>query len=311
MNLFVGFIVDGFNANKGSSEAELQYSRFLRGIKEHRPRHSAFTVPTNPISESLRNFVTSKYFQTFSLVCVMINVVFMLCDHADMTPEFRRLMNLQNDIFLFELCGEMILFFLAYGWSCFITDAWKGFDLFVCLGTVVFQYVINNRRIAQFAKSFRLMRIIRLMKMIKPIRVILETLIQSIPQLLNVILLLVLVYSMFAVVAVQSFGTTKYGSRLGLTANFETWANAMTTIYQMVTGDEWMLLMEDCSVMPPSCTHRFQKEWAYDGVTYIEYSYDGDDLSFGDCGSPYARIFFMVFMLVCESVMLNLFIGAC
>ncbi len=27
MNLFLGFIVDGFNANKGSSEAEIQFNR--------------------------------------------------------------------------------------------------------------------------------------------------------------------------------------------------------------------------------------------------------------------------------------------
>lgn len=42
-------------------------------------------------------------------------------------------------------------------------------------------------------------------------------------QLFNILLLLFLVYSMFAVVAVQAYGTTKYGYRTGPTANFDTW----------------------------------------------------------------------------------------
>jgi hypothetical protein len=44
------------------------------------------------------------------------------------------------------------------------------------------------------------------------------------------------VYSMFATLFVQVFGITKYGKRLGDTANFESFSSSMFTIYQMVTG---------------------------------------------------------------------------
>jgi hypothetical protein len=41
---------------------------------------------------------------------------------------------------------------------------------------------------------------------------------------------------MFATLFVQVFGITKYGSRIGGTANFEYFPDAMYTIYQMVIG---------------------------------------------------------------------------
>eukprot|EP00281_Chroomonas_sp_CCMP1168_P016681 CAMPEP_0206214046 /NCGR_PEP_ID=MMETSP0047_2-20121206/1454_1 /ASSEMBLY_ACC=CAM_ASM_000192 /TAXON_ID=195065 /ORGANISM="Chroomonas mesostigmatica_cf, Strain CCMP1168" /LENGTH=307 /DNA_ID=CAMNT_0053636251 /DNA_START=47 /DNA_END=966 /DNA_ORIENTATION=+ len=114
-------------------------------------------------------------------------------------------------------------------------------------------------------------------------------------------LLLFLVYSMFAVVAVQAYGATKFGTRLGPTANFVDWSNAMLAIVQLVTGDEFTDLMDDCSVMPPACTPIFNSANVY--------GWDGPEYSFGDCGNQYAGIYFVTFVLVCGNVMLNLFIG--
>jgi hypothetical protein len=41
---------------------------------------------------------------------------------------------------------------------------------------------------------------------------------------------------MFATLFVQVFGITKYGKRIGDTANFESFTSALLTIYQMVVG---------------------------------------------------------------------------
>eukprot|EP00961_Rhodomonas_salina_P116270 1564820-Rhodomonas_salina.1 len=60
MNLFVGFIVDGFNANKGSTQADLQFNRFIRSIGEHKPKYERFTPPTNPLSAAMRSLVASR-----------------------------------------------------------------------------------------------------------------------------------------------------------------------------------------------------------------------------------------------------------
>eukprot|EP00961_Rhodomonas_salina_P035708 480217-Rhodomonas_salina.2 len=116
-----------------------------------------------------------------------------------------------------------------------LQDKWRLFDLAVAGGTAL-GYISSQREIANFAKSFRLARALRFMTLIHSVRIIFETLIACLPQLFNIFLLVVLVYSIFAAVAVQLFGVTKYGRRLGPTANFDTWGQAMQTCYQMLTG---------------------------------------------------------------------------
>lgn len=178
----------------------------------------------------------------------------------------------------------MVLFTIAGSPGVFYNDMWKLFDLLVMLGSSAgylfpqaqplparpaprraawapaqasdaprAPLVLQYSMIQTGTRAFRLARIVRLMKMIKPIRIILETLLNSLPQLANILLLLVLFYSMFAVLLIQTFGTTKYGVRFGPTANFGNYGVAMMTILQLVTGDEWHIMLEDLSVQEPHC----------------------------------------------------------
>jgi hypothetical protein len=75
----------------------------------------------------------------------------------------------QNNVFFGVLLLEIFLYACAFGLGGFLNDPWKAFDLVVAVGTTT-GYAQQNQRIAQFAKSFRLMRVIRLMRMITPIR---------------------------------------------------------------------------------------------------------------------------------------------
>ncbi len=68
-----------------------------------------------------------------------------------------------------------------------------------------------------------------------------------------------------------------------------------------ITQDEWMKIMDDVSVQPPECTERFDSNFIY--------NYSGKQYSFGDCGSSYSRFYFVIFKLICECILLNLFIG--
>ena len=213
MNLFVGFIVDGFNANKGSSEAELYYNRFYRLLQSHRPRYNYFTLPVNQVSAICRSLMGNQLWQTVSSLCVGVNVTFNLSDHANSPPWYDDIIETQNNIFNYVLFIEVFLNLVGYGPGGFLDDKWKAFDGFVAIGSLA-GMIISNPSVTKFSKAFRLARILRLMIMIKAIRVILETLISVLPQLVNILLLLVLVYSIFAVVFIQVFGLTKVSVHL-------------------------------------------------------------------------------------------------
>eukprot|EP00960_Hanusia_phi_P073242 767965-Hanusia_phi.AAC.4 len=300
MNLLVGFIVDGFNLNAGSSEAEIFYNRLMRYLKDYKPRHDRFPPPSNALSTWMRTQIASRQFQSFSMGCVFINVIFMLSDHANADATYESIYNFQNDLFFWELFGEIGLNLIAYGLFEFWNDRWKMFDAVVLLGASLAK-ISSQGAISKAARAARVARVLRLMKMFRPLRVILETLISSVPQLSNILLLLFLFYTMFAVVFIQIFATTKNGQRLGPTANFATYMQAWRTIYQMIIGDEWMTIMDDCRVQPPACTKVFSSE-------YDPY-YQGKNYTFGDCGSPWAVFWFPLFILICQAILLNLFIG--
>lgn len=55
-------------------------------------------------------------------------------------------------------------------------------------------------------------------------------------------------------------------------------------LFAVTTGEDWNLVMYDCSRQPPNCEK---------GRT---------------CGSKYAYLYFFVLVLVCSYIMLNLFI---
>ena len=108
---------------------------------------------------------------------------------------------------------------------------------------------------------------------------------------------------MFAVVGVQLFALTRSGMRLGPTASFRYFPDAFFLIWQLVTGDEWMIIMKDVSVVEPFCTAIFTPE--------NHPIYNGPPKTWGDCGpGVYLGVFYCIFVkLVCEYTMLNLFIG--
>ena len=211
---------------------------------------------------------------------------------------------MQNEVFNYVLFVEVFLAFIGYGPGNFLDDKWKLFDAIVATGALV-GMVYQSHHVTKFSKAFRLTRILRLMIMFRPIRMILETLIAVWLEIINILVLLLLVYAIFAVMGMQLFGMVKPGLRAGATASFYSFENSMLTIFQVVTGDEWHILMHDHKVQYPSCTEVFNEE-TVPGWT----AWKGKPLQATDCGGEVQTvIYWTLTKLLCDQVLLNLFIG--
>jgi len=300
-NLFVGFVVDGFYANRGADKLESTFRRYHRLISQ-RKSNVVFTLPREPWRVSIYELLRSKRYKSFSIACITINVVFMSMQHADSSSSFNRMISTQNLFFYVQLLVEVVLSFLGLGFRHFFQDVFRIFDLIITLALSV-GYASGSREFMEFAKSFRLLRIIQVMCVLGPVDQILQTLLKSLPQLASISALIFLILVMFASLGVQLFGITRAGRRLGPTANFESFPRALMTCLQILRGDEWQELLEDSKVQSPSCTPRFDSAHVY--------GYEGEQLSFGDCGAPawLSDLFFIGFKLVCEASLLNLIIG--
>jgi len=107
----------------------------------------------------------------------------------------------------------------------------------------------------------------------------------SIGALINVFGLLLLILFMFAVLSVSFFSELTEGDVLDPDyKNFKNFNSAYLLLFAIATGEDWNKLMYDCVKTKPNCTQ---------GET---------------CGTSWAPLYYISFIMVITHVMLNLFI---
>jgi hypothetical protein len=292
INIVVAFTVDGINVNQGRTDADFRFNEVMNFVRQITNSDNGIAPASNIISTMLRKVLDSKFFGAFSAMCIAVNAVFMLTDHADSSTRYQAMMDTQNDIFFAELAAEVVLRFIADGPRHFFSRKWNIFDALVACGLGL-TYVGGFVEFGQFAKGFRLVRLIRLILFIRPVRIVFDTLLVSMPQLINVAGVLFLAMFTSASLGVALYSETKFQAKLGPAANFRTFPEALKVIYQIFTGEEWQALMAECSIQPPFCTKTF------------------DGYSFGDCGYELVTpIFFIGMKVLCELMILNLLVGS-
>ena len=178
---------------------------------------------------------------------------------------------------------------IAYGRSYF-DNAWNRFDFTVVVVSTAF--MVGSEALSaisflpQLARIMRVLRITRLLKMQKGLQAIIQTIMFSVPSLANVFMLLMLVFFIFSVLGESLFKNVKQGEVIDDYKNFGNFFNAFLLLWALTTGEDWNLVMIDCWAGPD--------DGCVPGV---------------NCGAPSAAIpYFLVLILVCTHVMLNLFI---
>ena len=133
-------------------------------------------------------------------------------------------------------------------------------------------------------RVLRVSRVLRLSKSNQGLQSTLQTITKAFPAIINVFGLLMLIFFMEATLGVFFFSTITEGEIIGRFKNFSTWDDAFLILFAMSTGEEWNLIMYDCSRVPPNCE---------EGV---------------NCGSPWAWAYFVCFIMLVTHIMLNLFV---
>jgi len=133
-------------------------------------------------------------------------------------------------------------------------------------------------------RVLRVTRVVRLAKRNQGLQALMSTITLSVGPLMNVFLLLLLALFIFARLAVFFFAEVRSGEFLGEYRNYETFGQSFLTLFVIATGENWNGLMYDCLNTPPDCEP---------GET---------------CGTSLAPLFYIIFVIFIQNVMLNLFI---
>lgn len=298
LNLFVSVVIENFNRIRSEQLGSafltpeqkqwVDMQRFLRTVttvKRNRP-------PKNPHRRMIFEFVESTKFELAILVCIVLNTAAMSMRYHNDPTYWVSMLELANSVFGFIFLSEVVLKLIGLGAKQYVASWWNVFDssvVFVNTASSFISYLLINsgRKIdVTILRVFRIARVFRIVKTSKGLRTLFKTLIISLPSLGNVGSLLLLLFFIYAVAGMSLFGGISYGEFVNENANFDSFGNAMLTLFRMSTGEDWNGIMHHC-LKPPDCIP-------------TEYS---------SCYNYVAVVYFVSFIIFGQFIMIQLFIA--
>ena len=303
-NLMIAYIVNAIRDRESLQDKRTRrYILFKNRVVRWTPKAPPMKVARES-AEIFSKMIQLKNFQLFFEVANVIAIVLMLFEHTDSSPQFVLMLEIQRVVFTGILFAELFFNFQTYGMCWVVQQPRHLADMLSIVGLIVWGagkaargQIYPGERWIQ-TPVFRLAvllcekgRIIRLILRIyeystkdhwMPMRIILKTLHFCAWRVANVLLLAVVLLMVLTVVGMQLFSHTREGEKLGQITSVSSFADALSTLFFLFAGDNWQLLLFDCSVSSPDCTERSTAD-----VTDA-------DRGVGDCGSPILAVIYFV-----------------
>ena len=130
----------------------------------------------------------------------------------------------------------------------------------------------------------RVSRLFKLLNKYKGLQALIQTITFSMPSVINAFALLALVYFILSVLGVFFFKDITSGTQIDGYMNYSNFTMSLMMMLRLSTGEDWPMVMFDCMNTKDDCIP---------GV---------------NCGSGYAPIFYLVFVVIQQYIMVNLFI---
>ena len=322
LNLFVGAVIDAFNTlQAGSSTGEsfamtqgqqewverqkitVKLYKSLRATRNRTPVKAG----KNQRRSLLHCIAVDESFSMFIMVCILLNTLSMASKEY-LQDQSWDVMRKQVDyifaaIFTLEagikLGGHKMKYF---------QEGWNVFDFVIVVGsdtTIVVEWLLGVEigALAQAARAFRMCRMARLTKGMAAFESMLDLVIRNLPMMSNISAVLLLLLFVYAVMAMQMFGTVLAPQgNLTRHANFQNFLNSYLTLFRCTTGEAWNGIMYDITVSE-GCTPMP----TYAQLVTARQEANSDWITIGCGGSRGGVIFFFIsFVVVASFVMMNL-----
>ncbi|XP_066907873.1 voltage-dependent T-type calcium channel subunit alpha-1G isoform X3 [Halyomorpha halys] len=306
LNMFVGVVVENFHRCREEQEKEERVRRMAKRARQMEKKRKRMHQPpyyTNYSRSRLlvHNVVTSKYFDLAIAAVIGLNVITMAMEFYMMPKELTYALKIFNYFFTAVFILESIMKLVALGLRLYLKDKWNQLDVLIVVlsivGIILEEMESNiipiNPTIIRVMRVMRIARVLKLLKMAKGIRALLDTVMQALPQVGNLGLLFFLLFFIFAALGVELFGRLECSEEhqcqgLGEHAHFSNFGMAFLTLFRVATGDNWNGIMKD--TLRDDCDEK-------------------PDCVKNCCVSGIAPIFFVIFVLMAQFVLVNVVVA--
>eukprot|EP00095_Tigriopus_kingsejongensis_P005232 maker-scaffold1237_size53912-snap-gene-0.7 protein:Tk05232 transcript:maker-scaffold1237_size53912-snap-gene-0.7-mRNA-1 annotation:"hypothetical protein DAPPUDRAFT_333049" len=196
----------------------------------------------------IRSTVKQQWFYWFVIILVFFNTVCVAVEHYDQPQWLTDFLYYAEFVFLGLFITEMVVRMYALGPRIYFESSFNRFDCIVIVASV-FEVMWTN--CVEMAGSFglsvlralRLLRIFKVTKYWSSLRNLVISLLSSMRSIISLLFLLFLFILIFALLGMQLFGGAFNFQDGTPPSNFNTFAIALLTVFQVLTGEDWNEVM--------------------------------------------------------------------
>jgi len=296
-NLFIGVIFTNFieisrkNLHpflNGIQVKWLEIQNYILTVDSY-----VFKRPDKGFSAFLYEFLISKIFAMILDLVLLMNFV-ALCFNGEAYEDSLWLRAMLFFISMF-LIFEAIIKIFVYKKDYFRMTKWNTFNLLASLGYLLDLFISEGlifdyngspflNKLYRLLKVLKVISLIRIIEKLTGLKALILNLLLSMRLILNMILLMFIVIFIYSVIGVYMFKNVNEGETINEFNNFKNLFYALMALFKCVTREQWADLMFDLNKVPPHCE---------EGM---------------NCGSIFAPLYFISFMIINTYIIFNLFI---
>ncbi|XP_068027205.1 LOW QUALITY PROTEIN: voltage-dependent L-type calcium channel subunit alpha-1F-like, partial [Melanerpes formicivorus] len=197
-----------------------------------------------------RAAVKSVWFYWAVLLLVFLNTLTIASEHHGQPPWLTQTQAYANKALLSLFAAEMLLKLYALGPSRYFSSFFNRFDCFVVCGGVLETALVERGAMEPLGIS--VLRCVRLLRVFKVTRHwaslsnLVGSLLNSMKSIASLLLLLFLFIIIFALLGMQLFGGRfSFDETQTKRSTFDTFPQALLTVFQILTGEDWNAVMYD------------------------------------------------------------------
>ncbi|KAL7638969.1 UNVERIFIED_CONTAM: hypothetical protein RMT77_010503 [Armadillidium vulgare] len=237
--------------------------------------------------KACKKAVKSQAFYWLIIVLVFLNTAVLASEHYRQPEWLGHFQDVTNLFFVVLFTCEMFLKMYSLGFQGYFLSLFNRFDCFVVISSIM-EIVLTTTEVmpplgVSVLRCVRLLRVFKVTKYWRSLSNLVASLLNSIQSIASLLLLLFLFIIIFALLGMQVFGG-KFNfdpNENKPRHNFDSFIQAMLTVFQILTGEDWNVVM-------------------YDGVR-----------AYGGVESPgiIACIYFIILFICGNYILLNVFLA--
>ncbi|XP_031551384.1 voltage-dependent T-type calcium channel subunit alpha-1G-like isoform X2 [Actinia tenebrosa] len=194
-----------------------------------------------------RKIAESRHFIHFIMTSILLNMVCMGMEHHNQPEGLTKALDKFNILFVTIFSVEMAINLLAYGITEYLNQLLNVFDGFVVIVSITELLVESGQTKLSVFRSIRLLRIF---KLVRPVRYQLLIVIRTMNSVITFFGLLFLFMFAFSILGMNLFGgkfvfRNAENEPMVTRSNFDSFLWAMVTVFQILTQENWNLVMYD------------------------------------------------------------------